>query len=89
MPQPQLGCVNVPGYDDLVKKADGELNAQQRQQDYLTIQKMLIDNAVVGFMYQQYEYDLVQPYVNINRTAFDDEYTPGNQNYNSAYVTTH
>ena len=83
------GCVNIPGYDDLVKKADSDLNATNRQKEYQQAQKMLIDQAVVGFMYQQYEYDLVKPYAVINRTAFDDEYTPGNQNYNSAYITTH
>jgi oligopeptide transport system substrate-binding protein len=82
------GCVNVPGYDDLVKKADSELNPQQRQQDYLQIQKLLIDNAVVGFMYQQYEYDLISPKVSYVRTPFDDEYTPGDSNYSTAYITT-
>jgi oligopeptide transport system substrate-binding protein len=84
-----FGCPTLNGYDALVQKADAELNQTQRNADYLTAQKMLIDQAAVGFIYQQYEYDLVQPYVNINRTAFDDEYTPGDQNYQSAYITAH
>jgi oligopeptide transport system substrate-binding protein len=83
------GCPTLPGYDALVKKADTELNQTQRNADYLTAQKMLIDQAGAGFLFQQYEYDLVQPYVNINRTAFDEEYTPGDQNYATAYITAH
>ena len=84
------GCATIPGYDDLVNKADTELSQTQRNADYLTAQKMLIDQAVVGFMYQQYEYDLIQPYVgNLQISAFDDEYTPGNQNWNTAYITAH
>ncbi|MHB8588676.1 MAG: peptide ABC transporter substrate-binding protein [Candidatus Dormibacteraceae bacterium] len=84
-----FGCPTLPGYDALVQKADTELNQTQRNADYLTAQKQLIDQAAVGFIYQQYEYDLIQPYVNITHTAFDDEYTPGDQNYQSAYITAH
>jgi oligopeptide transport system substrate-binding protein len=83
------GCPTLAGYDALVQKADTELNQTQRNADYLTSQKMLIDQAAVGFLYQQYEYDLVQPYVSITHTAFDDEYTPGDQNYATAYITAH
>lgn len=85
-----FGCPTISGYDALVQKADTELNQTQRNADYLTAQKMLIDQAAVGFIYQQYEYDLIQPYVgNLSINAFDDEYTPGNQNYQSAYITAH
>jgi oligopeptide transport system substrate-binding protein len=83
------GCPKLTGYDALVQKADTELNQTQRNADYLTAQKMLIDQAAVGFIYQQYEYDLVAPYATITHTAFDDEYTPGDQNYQSAYITSH
>jgi oligopeptide transport system substrate-binding protein len=83
------GCPTLAGYDTLVAKADTELNQTQRNADYLTAQKVLIDQAAAGFLYQQYEYDLVQPYVSITRTAFDDEYTPGDQNYATAYITAH
>jgi oligopeptide transport system substrate-binding protein len=84
------GCPTLPGYDDLVKKADSELDQTQRNKDYATAQKQLIDTAAVGFIYQQYEYDLIQPYVgNVSISAFDDEYTPGNQNYHSVYITAH
>ena len=84
------GCPTLPGYDDLVSKADSELNQSQRNTDYATAQKQLIDTAAVGFIFQQYEYDLIQPWVaNISISAFDDEYTPGNQNYKSSYITSH
>ena len=83
------GCPTLSGYDALVQKADTELNQTQRNADYLTAQKMLIDQAAVGFIYQQYEYDLVAPYVNYTHTAFDDQNLPGDNYYNTAYITSH
>jgi oligopeptide transport system substrate-binding protein len=84
-----FGCPTLSGYDDLVKKADSELDQTQRNKDYLTAQKILIDQAAVGFIYQQYEYDLVAPYVNYTHTAFDDQNLPGDNYYNTAYITSH
>ncbi len=83
------GCPTLSGYDALVQKADTELSQTQRNADYLTAQKMLIDQAAVGFIYQQYEYDLVAPYVNYTHTAFDDQGLPGDNYYNTAYITSH
>jgi oligopeptide transport system substrate-binding protein len=84
------GCPTLPGYDSLVQKADTELDQNQRNQDYATAQKMLIDQAAIGFIYQQYEYDLVKPYVgNLKQTPFDDEWLPGDQNWQSAYILQH
>lgn len=83
------GCPTLPGYDDLLKKADSELNQTQRNQDYQTLQKQLIDTAAVGFMYQQYEYDLIKPYVKYTWTPFDAEYVPGSLNFSNAYITNH
>jgi oligopeptide transport system substrate-binding protein len=83
------GCPTLSGYDALVQKADTELDQTQRNKDYLTAQKMLIDQAAVGFIYQQYEYDLVAPYVNYTHTAFDDQNLPGDNYYNTAYITAH
>jgi len=84
-----FGCPTLPGYDALVQKADTELSQSQRNADYLTAQKMLIDQAAGAFIYQSYEYDLVAPYVNFTHTAFDDQYAPGDQNYATAYITAH
>ncbi|HKC18632.1 MAG TPA: peptide ABC transporter substrate-binding protein [Candidatus Dormibacteraeota bacterium] len=84
------GCVanngGLKGYDDLVKKADTETNQSQRNADYAAAQKMLVDQAAVGFIYQQYEYDLISPKVSYTHTPFDDEYTPGDANYKSAFI---
>ena len=84
-----FGCPTLSGYDTLVQKADTELDQAQRNKDYLTAQKMLIDQAAVGFIYQQYEYDLVAPYVNYTHTAFDDQNLPGDNYYSTAYITSH
>lgn len=83
------GCPTLSGYDAIVQKADTELNQTQRNADYLTAQKLLIDQAAVGFIYQQYEYDLIAPYVTVQQTAFDDQNLPGDQNYQTAYITAH
>jgi len=83
------GCPTLPGYDALVQKADTETSQSQRTADYATAQKMLIDQAAVGFMFQQYEYDIWKPYVHIVNTPFDDEYVPGDSNYHGAYILQH
>jgi oligopeptide transport system substrate-binding protein len=85
-----FGCPTLTGYDTLVQKADSETDQTQRNKDYATAQKQLIDEAAGGFLYQQYSYDLIAPYVgNLTITAFDDQYLPGDQNYQSAYITAH
>jgi oligopeptide transport system substrate-binding protein len=84
------GCATIAGYDDLVNKADSELDQAQRNKDYLTAQKMLVDQAVVGFMYQPYEYDLIKPYVGgLSITSGDDQNLPGDPRWNTAYITAH
>ncbi|HEV2028537.1 MAG TPA: peptide ABC transporter substrate-binding protein [Candidatus Dormibacteraeota bacterium] len=84
-----FGCPTLAGYDDLVKKANTELDQNQRNKDYLTAQKMLIDQAAVGFIYQEYEFVLIAPYVNITPNPFDDQNMPGNLNFQTAYITAH
>jgi oligopeptide transport system substrate-binding protein len=84
------GCATIAGYDALVNKADTELDQAQRNKDYLTAQKMLIDQAVVGFMFQTYEYDLIKPYVGgLTITSGDDQNLPGDPRWNTAYITQH
>jgi oligopeptide transport system substrate-binding protein len=84
-----FGCPTLPGYDDLVQKADTETNQSDRNAAYAKAQKMLIDSAAVGFIFQQYEYDIWKPYVHLVLSPFDDEYVPGDQNYHSAYILQH
>ncbi len=84
------GCVSDPKYDDLVSKADAESNASKRASMYSQAQKLLVDNAVVAFMYQPYEYDLIKPYVQgLTVTTTDDQNLPGDGRYNTAYITQH
>jgi ABC-type oligopeptide transport system substrate-binding subunit len=84
-----FGCPTLAGYDDLVQKADTEISQTQRNADYAKAQKILIDQAAVGFIFQQYEYDLWKPYVHIVNGPFDDEYLPGDQQYHNAYILQH
>ena len=85
------GCLSIPGYDALVQKADASSDQAQRAKDYETAQKMLIDTAVVGFMFQPYEYDLIKPYVGgLVITSNDDQNLPGDPRWNTtAYITQH
>ena len=84
------GCPTLPGYDAIVQKADTELDQNQRNKDYAAARKILMDSAAIGMLYQQYEYDLVKPYVgNLQVTPFDDEWLPGDQNYVTAYIRQH
>jgi oligopeptide transport system substrate-binding protein len=84
------GCVNLPGYDTLVQKADSELDQTARNKDYQTAQKQLIDQAAVAFIYQDYEYNLIKPYVGgLTITAGDDQSLPGNFFWHDAYITQH
>jgi ABC-type oligopeptide transport system substrate-binding subunit len=83
------GCPTLAGYDDLVNKADTETNQSQRNADYAQAQKILIDQAAVGFIFQQYEYDVWKPYVHLVQSPFDDEYLPGDQNYHGGYILAH
>ena len=58
-----FGGYSNPDYDNLVKKADTEQDAKKRQQDYDQAQKILIDDAAGGFLYQRNYWFLVKPYV--------------------------
>jgi oligopeptide transport system substrate-binding protein len=84
------GCPTIAGYDTLVQKADSESDPAQRATDYLTAQKLLIDQAAVGFLYQSYGYTLIKPYVGgLTITAGDDTEISGDLFLNDAYITTH
>jgi oligopeptide transport system substrate-binding protein len=84
------GCVDLPGYDDLVKKADSELDQTARNADYKKAQDQLINTAAVAFIYQDYEYNLIKPYVGgLTITAGDDQTLPGNFFWHDAYITQH
>jgi oligopeptide transport system substrate-binding protein len=84
------GCVNLPGYDSTVQKADAGKTDSERNKLYQTAQKQLVDSAAVGFIYQQAEYDLIRPYVqNLTITPIDDQYIPGDFYYHDVFIARH
>jgi len=84
------GCVDLPGYDDLVQKADTELDQNARNADYKKAQDQLINSAAVAFIFQDYEYNLIKPYVGgLTITAGDDQSLPGNFFWHDAFITQH
>jgi oligopeptide transport system substrate-binding protein len=69
-----FGGYSNPDYDALVKKADIEADAKKRQDLYDQAQKILIDDAGGGFLYQRNYMFLVKPYVQgLTPTAQDFE----------------
>ena len=84
------GCWSSPQYDTLVSKADTELDQNARNKDYKSAQDMLINQAAVAFIFQEYEYNLIKPYVRgLTITAGDDQYLPGSLFWHDAYITQH
>ena len=84
------GCVDLPGYDDLVKQADTELDQAKRNADYKKAQDQLINSAAVAFIFQDYEYNLIKGYVGgLTITAGDDQSLPGNFFWHDAYILKH
>jgi oligopeptide transport system substrate-binding protein len=67
-----FGGYSNPQYDSIVKQADAELNPSKRQSLYDQAQKILIDDAAGGFLYQRNYMFLVKPYVQgIEATPID------------------
>jgi len=67
-----FGGYSNPDYDALVKKADVEPDAKKRQDLYDQAQKILIDDAGGGFLYQRTYYQLVKPYLQGLTTTAED-----------------
>jgi oligopeptide transport system substrate-binding protein len=67
-----FGGWSNPDYDALVKKADVEPDAKKRQGYYDQAQKILIDDAGGGFLYQRNYMFLVKPYVQGLTTTAQD-----------------
>jgi ABC-type oligopeptide transport system substrate-binding subunit len=84
------GCVNMPGYDATVQKADAGKTDSARFPLYTQAQKQLVDTGAVAFMFQQGEYNLIRPYVQgLTITAIDDEFIPGDLFYHDVYIAKH
>jgi oligopeptide transport system substrate-binding protein len=62
-------------YDDVVKKADQELNKDNRQKLYDQAQETLLRDAPIGALYQRVSYHLEKPYVKgVQSTPLDGGY---------------
>ena len=84
------GCVALSGYDDTIKQADAGKTDAARNKLYTQAQKQLVDQAAVGFMYQQGEYNLIEPYVQgLSITPLDDEFIPGDLYMNQVFISKH
>jgi oligopeptide transport system substrate-binding protein len=76
-------------YDALVKKADVEPDAKKRQDYYDQAQKILIDDAGGGFLYQRGYMFLVKPWVqNLTTTPIDQE-SIGDQFWSKVSIAQH
>jgi oligopeptide transport system substrate-binding protein len=84
------GCATLPGYDEMVKKADSSRDDGERNKLYAQAHKQLVDSAAVGFIYQQAEYNLIKPYVkDLKITAIDDQAIPGDLFYHDVFIAKH
>ena len=84
-----FGGYSNPAYDSLVKKADAEPDAKKRQDLYDQAQKILLDDAGGGMLYQRNYMFLVKPYVQNLTTTPIDAATIGDWYYNKVTIAQH
>ena len=84
-----FGGYSNPNYDALVKKADVEPDAKKRQDYYDQAQKILIDDAGGGFLYQRGYMFLVKPWVQGLTTTPIDQETIGDQFWSKVSIASH
>jgi oligopeptide transport system substrate-binding protein len=76
-------------YDNLVKQADAEMDAKKRQGLYDQAQKILLDEAAGGMLYQRNNWFLVKPYVSGLTTTASDFEVVGDQFWSKTAITAH
>jgi oligopeptide transport system substrate-binding protein len=84
-----FGGYSNPAYDALVKQADTTADATKRQGLYDQAQKILIDDAGGGFLYQRANMYLVKPYVQGLTTTASDFENVGDLFWNKVSIGTH
>ena len=84
-----FGGYSNPAYDALVKQADTTADATKRQSLYDQAQKILIDDAGGGFLYQRNYMFLVKPYVNNLTTTASDFENVGDLFYTRVSIAQH
>ena len=84
-----FGGYSNPDYDALVKKADVEPDPKKRQGYYDQAQKILIDDAGGGFLYQRNYMFLVKPYVQGLTTTAEDFANVGDWFWGKVSIASH
>src|SRR5712692_983864 len=84
-----FGGYSNPAYDALVKQADTTADATKRQGLYDQAQKILIDDAGGGFLYQRNYMFLVKPYVQGLTTTASDFENVGDLFYTRVSIAQH
>jgi oligopeptide transport system substrate-binding protein len=84
-----FGGYSNADYDALVKKADIEPDAKKRQDYYDQAQKILIDDAGGGFLYQRNYMFLAKPYVQGLTTTAQDFSTVGDWFWGKVSIAQH
>jgi oligopeptide transport system substrate-binding protein len=84
-----FGGYSNPAYDALVKQADTTADATKRQGLYDQAQKILIDDAAGGFLYQRANMYLVKPYVQGLTTTASDFENVGDLFWNKVTIGSH
>jgi oligopeptide transport system substrate-binding protein len=84
-----FGGYSNPQYDTVVKQADAEKDPTKRQTLYDQAQKILLDDAGGGMLYQRNYMFLVKPYVQNLTTTPIDAATIGDWFYNKVTIAQH
>jgi len=84
-----FGGYSNPAYDALVKKADVESDAKTRQGYYDQAQKILIDDAAGGFLYQRNYMFLAKPYLQGLTTTAQDFSVVGDWFWGKVSIASH
>lgn len=84
-----FGGYSNPDYDKVVKQADTESNPTKRQQLYDQAQKILLDDAGGGMLYQRNNWYLVKTYVQGYQPTAEDFSNPGDWFWGKAAIGAH
>lgn len=87
----QFECYSNKAYDDLVTKGDNEKDLNAALKDYAQAEKLIVQDAPVGFLFNRPNWMLVKPYVHgITPTPYDESvYLPGDQWTGTIYISQH
>jgi oligopeptide transport system substrate-binding protein len=87
----QFECYSSKQYDDLVTAGDNEKDLSKAVADYQKAEKILLQDAPIGILFNRPEWMLIKPYVQgISATPYDEAvYLPGDSNTETIYISQH